>query len=178
MHHLEIRFFHLPYSSKQPGNTWSSPVVMGSPCSWHGVVGFEGHCSAFLVEELHFFLSCVTHRIFQDFRGYWHRGHRKAAGSEGKKAAAPAVMLKCQHTPYRTAWSHSNHRGPRPGQWHEVGPSTQGTPIDPIATLCCSPAISQGLWGKHQGSTCFPASEKLSVKGLSDWQGPGGHAHI
>lgn len=58
MHHLEISFFHLPYSSKQPGDTWSSPAVMGSPCSWHGVVGFEGHCFALLVEELRF--SCLV----------------------------------------------------------------------------------------------------------------------
>lgn len=57
MHHLEIRFFHLPFSSKQPGDTWSSPVLTGSPCSWHRVVGFEGHCFSLLVEELHFFLS-------------------------------------------------------------------------------------------------------------------------
>lgn len=110
MHHLEIRFFHLPYSSKQPGDTWSNPVLTGSPCSWHRVVGFEGHCFALLVEELHFFLSYVTHKIFQAFRGRRDRGHKQAGGAEGKKTAAPAVMLRCQQTPQRTAWSHTEVR--------------------------------------------------------------------
>lgn len=118
MHHLEIRFFRPPFSSKQPGDTWSSPVLTGSPCSWHRVVGVEGHCFALLVEELHFFrflwVSYVIHRIFQGFRDCRDTGHKQAAGAEGKKAAAPAVMLRCQQTPQRTAWSHSSHRGPRP----------------------------------------------------------------
>lgn len=78
-------------------------MLMGSPCFWHRVVGFEGHCFALLVEELHFFLSYVTHRIFQAFRRCRDRGHRQAVEAKGKKAAAPAVMLKCQQTPHRTA---------------------------------------------------------------------------
>lgn len=110
MHHLGIRFFYLPYSSKQPGDTWSSPVLTASPCSWHRVVGFEGHCFALLVKQLHFFLSYVTHRIFQAFRMCRDRGHRQAAGDKGQKAEAPAVMLRCQQTPHRTAWSHSKAR--------------------------------------------------------------------
>lgn len=58
MHHLEISFFHLPYSSKQPGDTWSSPAVMGSPApgmEWWGL-----RDTALLSWSRNYIFSCLV----------------------------------------------------------------------------------------------------------------------
>lgn len=166
MPHLEVRFFHLPYSSKQAGHTGSSPVLMGSPCSWHRVLGFEGHCFALLPEKLHFSLSYVTHRIFQAFRSYRDRGHRQAAGGKGTKAQ-----------PLQWCWGASRPHTEQPPRT-KARSVTRGEPLHPGESREFSlPSHLTGFMGQTPGLYLLPSLRNL-VKGLSDWEEPGGYGHM